>query len=72
MDKKVVSVAAENLGIKNMASEAAIVLVNDAEMRIRQVISVAIKYMKRSHRSKLMTKDIKRAMKLCGLDVIET
>ncbi|CAG9321132.1 unnamed protein product [Blepharisma stoltei] len=70
MDKKIVAVACENLGIKNITSDASATLINDSEMRIRQVIGLAINFMKRSHRSQLQSKDIKRAMKLCGLDNI--
>ena len=69
MDKKTISVIAENLAVREISSEAASVIINDAELKLRQIVSLAHTYMKRSHRSTLESKDLKRAMKTLNLDV---
>ena len=69
MDKKAVSVIAENLAVREISNDAVNSIINDAELKIRQIISLANTYMKRSHRSMLECKDIKRAMKTLNLDV---
>jgi histone H3/H4 len=69
MDKKAIAVIAENLSVKDISSEATLVLINDVELRIRQIIHLALTFMKRSHRHVLESKDIKRAMKTLNLDV---
>jgi Transcription initiation factor TFIID, subunit TAF6 (also component of histone acetyltransferase SAGA) len=72
MDKKAVAVFAENLAVKDISNEATIALIHDAELKIRQIISLALTFMKRSHRQILECKDIKRAMKTLNLDVFFT
>lgn len=70
MDKRAISVIAENLAVREISNEAVTSLINDSELKIRQIISLAFTFMKRSHRQVLECKDIKRAMKILNLDVI--
>lgn len=72
MDKRAISVIAENLAVKSITSEAADAIINDAELKIRQIIALASTYMKRSHRKTLECKDIKRAMHTLNLEVLFT
>ena len=69
MDKRAIQVIAENLVVKNITNEAVDTLINDAELKIRLIISMATTYMKRSHRKTLECKDLKRAMKTLNLEV---
>ena len=69
MDKKAIAVITENLAVRDISNEAVTLLINDAELKIRQIISLALTFMKRSHRHVLECKDIKRSMKSLNLDV---
>ena len=72
MDKKAIAVISENLAVKEITNEAIVSVINDAELKVRQIISLALTFMRRSHRSSLESKDIKRAMKSYNLDVKPT
>lgn len=72
MDKKAISVITENLAVREISDSAVDTLINDAELKIRQIIDLAQTFMKRSHRKVLECKDIKRAMRTLNLDVKPT
>jgi histone H3/H4 len=69
MDKRAIAVIAENLAVRSLTNEAVDAVINDAELKIRQIIALASTYMKRSHRKTLECKDIKRAMRTLNLEV---
>jgi len=69
MDKRAIAVIAENLAVRSLTNEAVDAVINDAELKIRQIIALASTYMKRSHRKALECKDIKRAMRTLNLEV---
>lgn len=68
-ESKAVAVACENLGVKSIENDATHLLVNDAELRVRQIVELAYKFTRRSHRTQLEAKDVKRAMNLLKLEV---
>jgi histone H3/H4 len=72
MDKRAIAVISENLAVREISNEAVDALINDSEVKLRQIIWLAQTFMKRSHRKTLECKDIKRAMKSLNLDVLIT
>ena len=61
-------IAEDLLGNANLPSNAAEIIVKDAEYKLREIIEISQKFQRRSYRDKLSSKDILKAMKVLRLD----
>jgi histone H3/H4 len=53
-----IALIADDLGISNLAPEAAELLVKDAEYKLREIVEAAQKFSRRAYRKTLSTIDI--------------
>ena len=61
-------IAEDILGNSNLPTNAAEIIVKDAEYKLREIIEIAQKFQRRSYKDKLSSKDILKAMKVLRLD----
>lgn len=69
LDRQSVSLLADKLGERRLAPDIEEYLSDYIETKVREIIEVAHKFQRHSHRKQLQVKDIRRSMRQLSLDV---
>lgn len=69
LDRQSVSLLAEKLGERRLSPDIEEFLSDYIETKVREIVEIAHKYQRHSHRKCLQVKDIRRSMRQLSLDV---